>query len=568
MLTNRWRTEDPITDRAEQELAEYSPVLRQLLFNRGLSNGASAKRYLLAQTPTEARNLDPHGIEASVDRILHAVDHQERIVVFGDYDVDGVTASALLIQALTALGGQASAYIPNRFEEGYGLNSRALEHLRKNGTSLVIAVDCGIRSLAEAARAQELGLALIVVDHHHPGAELPAAAAIINPKQSSDPYPDKDLAGVGLAFKLAQALLSARHVDGIKPDDLADLVALGTVSDLVPLTGENRALVRRGLLQLRRARRQGVRSLIGVAGLNRTGLRSEDIGFVLGPRLNAAGRLETAEPALQLLLSNDLYECGRLAQQLDNYNRERQRITRQLEETAELRALARKPDPLVLYASDPEYHPGVVGLAASRLAKDHYRPAIVAHKGPELTRGSCRSIEEFHITEALEECRDLLERYGGHAAAAGFTVRNDREMELIERLDQIAYEKLAQLDLRPTLYADMELPLSALKPELIQDLEMLEPTGQGNRRARFISRNLAVRWPKAVGKDGSHLKMAVTDGRLTLDAIAFRQGHWIQRLGGAGDAEIDILYAFETNEYNNQVRLQLNVRDIRLSEGS
>lgn len=303
-------------------------------------------------------------------------------------------------------------------------------------------------------------------------------------------------------------------------------------------------------------------ALIGVSGLQPTRITATDLGFALGPRLNAAGRLDSALTALQLLTTSEVSEAARLAQMLDNQNRERQQITRDIQTKAEALALAAGGDNLLLFAAHPDFNPGVVGLAASRLVEIYYRPVIIAHQGSETTRGSCRSIPEFHITQALDRCADLLEHHGGHAAAAGFTVRNNRLPELIERLQVIAAETLSDLDLRPTLYADAEIALSDLRPELLTYLDWLQPTGYGNRQAVFFTRGAHVTRFRAVGKDNAHLKMTLTDGRLTYDAIAFRQGHWFDHL----PPNIDLMYTFEVNEFNGQAALQLNVRDLRPAE--
>jgi single-stranded-DNA-specific exonuclease len=456
-------------------------------------------------------------------------------------------------------------YIPNRFDEGYGLNIEALDTLHNFGVAVILTVDCGVRSIIEAEHARKLGLDLIISDHHQPSNVLPTARAIINPKQPGDLYPEKHLAGVGLAYKIACALharfsnqkmtQSGRH--GAK--EHLDLVALGTVADLAPLVGENRSLVRAGLKLIRHPRRQGLLSLIGVSGLQANRITAGDIGFVIGPRLNAAGRLDSALAAFDLLTTMDVNEAGRLAQKLETQNNERQKLMREIQLAAEELAIAQDPGTLLLFATHADFNPGVVGLAASRLSELYYRPAVVAQKGEEFTRGSCRSIPEFHITEALDECADLLEHHGGHAAAAGFTVRNENLPAFVERLQAIASARLANLDLRPTLLADKEIPLRELTPDLLEYLEWLQPTGYGNPGALFVSRNLKVKWPKPVGKDGAHLKMTVSDGWISYDAIAFRQGHWISKM----PSEIDLMYSFELNEYNGRKSLQLNVRDLK-----
>ena len=554
-MNKRWQIMPLITPEAEDSLQEYPPILRQILFNRGYATQEIANQYLEAKMPpgTDASNL--LGVPEATERIQYAIKTQERIAVYGDYDADGVTATALLVSALSTMGADVIGYIPNRFDEGYGLNNEALDNLRSDGTRLVITVDCGIRSPQETKHAQDIGLDMIISDHHHPDNELPQAVAVINPKQPQDTYPEKELAGVGLAYKLISALMG----NSSDAESYLDLVALGTVADLAPLVGENRALVRKGLEVLRKPHRQGVMALIGVSGLKPNKIKASDIGFVLGPRLNAAGRLESALAALDLLTSSDVYQAAELAQQLDNQNRERQQITSQIQKQAEQLVLIDDPDALLLFAAHPDFNPGVVGLAASRLTELYYRPAIVAYRGEMLTRASCRSIKEFHITQALDQCADLLERHGGHAAAAGFTVKNENLPALIDRLKAIANKELSQLDLRPTLTADVEIPLSELKPEILDYLEWLQPTGYGNPQAHFVSRNLKVTRSRTVGKDNNHLKFTVTDGRITYDAIAFRQGHW----EGLLPSRIDLLYIFETNEYFDRISLQLNVRDIK-----
>jgi single-stranded-DNA-specific exonuclease len=455
-------------------------------------------------------------------------------------------------------------YIPNRFDEGYGLNTEALTALKEQGYTLVITVDCGIRSNPEAEHARRIGVDLIITDHHHPHDELPAALAILCPKKPGDPYPEKDLAGVGLAYKLASALdHSGDELFSRRPSsqDYLDLVALGTVADLAPLSGENRSLVRAGLRLLQQPRRQGIHSLILASGLQEGALTASDIGYVLGPRLNAAGRLDSALAALNLLMTDDVEEAGRIAQVLNDQNRQRQEITRQIQAQAELQAFERDPDPLLLVAAGRDYNPGVVGLAASRLVEQWHRPAIVAHIGDEFTRASCRSIPEFHITDARDQCAHLMEHHGGHAAAAGFTIRNEKYPELIECLHAQAVQKLSGCDLRPVLVADMEISLYDLKAEIIAYLKWLQPTGYGNREAHFVSRGLRISRAKPVGREGNHLKLSVTDGRITYDAIAFYQGDWIDRLPD----HVDLIYQFELNEFNGVSRLQLNVRDLKPS---
>ena len=556
----RWFIADRLPEHADRELQQYHPILRQALYNRGVSTAAAAQQYVLAAPPAGCEPDNLSNMSLAVDRIVHAINHQQPIAIYGDYDADGVTATALLVQALQKLNATVKGYIPDRFSEGYGLNIEALTALQQEGIQVVITVDCGIRSLQEAEHARAIGLDLIITDHHHPGSLIPQAVAVINPKLPGDIYPEKNLAGVGLAYKLADALFRRTGQADTLIGEYLDLVALGTVTDLVPLVGENRALVRAGLERIHQPQRQGILSLIGVSGLNPRTITAGDIAFMLGPRLNAAGRLESALAALNLLLTTNVADAARYAQQLNNQNNERQRITREIQAQAEQMAFASTPDPILLFAADPDFNPGVVGLAASRLTEAYYRPAIVAAQGAEFTRGSCRSIPEFHITAALDQCADLLHHYGGHAAAAGFTVSTPLLPEFIERMQHIATNQIGSLDLRPVLEIDAAVELTDLRADLLNDLGLLQPTGMGNRPALFMSRNALVKSQRAIGKDNTHLKLVLTDAqRVSHDAIAFRLGH----LAGGLPNRIDLVYAFERNEYNGQSYLQLNVRDIR-----
>jgi single-stranded-DNA-specific exonuclease len=568
----RWLISQPITSQANENLAEFSPLLRQLLFNRGYATLEDARAFLDGRTMFDTNPFLLKGMEKAVGRIRTAIVHSEPIAIYGDYDVDGVTATALLVQTLTALGAQVCAYIPNRFDEGYGLNNDALDTLAKDGVQLVISVDCGIRSPVEALHARTLNLDLIITDHHEPSGDLPDAFAVINPKQEGDEYPEKYLAGVGIAYKMAEALLddgrwttddgASSAIGGPSSDildSLLDLVALGTVADLAPLTGENRVLVRAGLLQMRQTQRQGLFSLANVAGIPISSLNVTHIGFMLGPRLNAAGRLESAMAAYQLLSTKDLKEAGELALQLDRQNRDRQEITRTIQAEAEAMALAEDPDALLMFAVSPNFNSGVVGLASARLLEKYYRPAIVGQQNGETTRCSCRSIPEFNITRALDQCTDLLVRHGGHAAAAGFTVRNENLAALKERLKSIAAGQLTGRELRPTFTADAEIPLSDLKPSLLKELERLQPTGYGNPEPVFVARNVQVKSSRTVGADSKHLKLTVSDGRYTFDAIGFRLGDRLESL----PLRLDLLFTFEANQYNGRVTLQLNLKDIK-----
>ena len=556
----RWQISPPIPESVATALNSYSPIFQKILYNREITSLEQAEEFLHAGYPPHSQT-ELLGTREAVSRIGQALQAGEKIAVYGDYDADGVTATALMLQTLNALNADVRSYIPNRFTEGYGLNSTALDKLRADGVSLVVTVDCGIRAVQQSEHAAEIGIDLIVTDHHTPGADLPRALAIINPKQPDDPYPEKVLAGVGVAYKLAKALIEEFNPPGLLPEDLLDLVAIGTVADLVPIVGENRALVREGLRYIRTPRRQGIVSLLGVIGTNPAKVDASTIGFGIGPRLNAAGRIGSAQDALNLLTAADIRTGAEFAQVLDNRNRERQRITREIQEQSDVLSGPQEADTYLLFSYHPDFNPGVVGLAASKLVEEHYLPAVVGFHGEDFTRASCRSIPEFHITHALDQCSDILEQYGGHAAAAGFTVLNKHLDELAHRLHQIAREQLKDIQLTPSLSADAVVRLKQLDPALLKEIEMLEPTGQKNRSPLFVSYKVDVRGARTVGKDKSHLKLILTQDGITFDAIAFRFGHLVHEIPG----QIDILYAFEMNEFNGRQTLQLNIKDLKFA---
>ncbi|MBX3055020.1 MAG: single-stranded-DNA-specific exonuclease RecJ [Anaerolineae bacterium] len=562
----KWHIAPAMPAATRDALGHIHPVLRQVLYNRGITSPAEAQAFL------EGRYLgktDPFllaDMDTAVARIQRAIENDETIYVYGDFDADGVTATVLLTQALRGLGlsrQQAIPYIPDRIDEGYGLNTEAINKLKENGAGLVISVDCGIRSILEAQHAQAIGLDMIITDHHSLGADLPPALAVINPKRPDSAYPETMLAGVGIAFKLAQALRQAMPSRAQFEDaDLLDLVAIGTVADLAPLLHENRKLVADGLVALNNGRRPGIRALAEVARLKMGSLTAESIAFGIGPRINAAGRLAHAYDAARLLAASNQVDARRYANELNQLNQQRQRLTSDLGDKAE--TMIDPTDPILITA-DKDYLPGIVGLVASRLAEKHYRPAIVMEQGEEESRGSCRSIDEFHITDALDEVADLLVRHGGHAQAAGFTIRNENLPEFIERMRAIAARQLDGRDLAPTLTIDAEVELNDVDWSLFEHLSGLEPTGTANPTPVFVSRNVEIIHHRLVGQDGAHLQLQLTSsegaggGYKVLSAIAFRQGAWANHL----PQYIDIAYTLNVNEWNGRRDLQLMVQSIR-----
>jgi single-stranded-DNA-specific exonuclease len=559
----RWIEPEPLGEQDTARFATLRPLAIQLLLRRGIRDVDQAYDFLSCR----AGDDDParmKGLPEAVDRIRQAIDRGEPMAVYGDFDADGVTATALLTEALHVLGADVLPYIPKRVDEGYGLHLDALRELWKRGVRLVITVDCGIRSLAEVQAASR-GLDLIVTDHHRPLEELPPAVAVVNPKQPGCAYPFKDLSGVGLAYKLAQGLLRASPQVDVGEEALLDLVALGTVADLVPLVGENRTLVQRGLDRINAAARPGIEALMADAGLRRGAVDAAAIGYLLGPRLNAAGRIDDAMTAYRLLRSTDLLESQELGSKLGELNRRRKQYTEDTFVSAQAQVLARDPQAFLFLADDASFLPGIVGLAASRLVDAYYRPSIVVTRGKEESRGSCRSIPEFDITEALDGCRELLIRHGGHAMAAGFTVATANLEALRTRLVEAAAARLADAVLVPSLEIDAELPLHRVDETAYALLRQVQPCGVQNPEPVLLARDLEVRDVRAAGSEQKHLRLWLRDARgAAWPAMLFRHGHLLDEVPG----RVDVAYSLEKSSWNGEERLRVRLHDLRPAQAS
>ena len=550
------------------------PLLVQVLYNRGLVSAAEMRAFLTQNDVVRANPNRLRDMDIAVARILKAIGGKEVICVYGDFDADGVTATALMVTALQAAGAQVGPYIPDRVDEGYGLNVGAIETIAQKAT-LIVTVDCGMRSTAEVARANALGVDVIITDHHSVGAFLPPALAVINPRRSDCPSRFDSLAGVGVAFRLAQAVLRAVAADphaALQPDraaeiedELLDLVAIGTVADMMPLLGENRDLVQRGLARLTNAPRPGIAALMAQAGMGRGGVDANMIGFRLGPRINAAGRLSSAMIAYKLLRTSDASEARMLAAQLEALNQQRQSLVvgAQIEADAQIAAQG-EGAPLLLVRSK-HIRSGIVGLVAGKLTDRYYRPAVVIEEGPDESRGSARSIREFDISRALDEVAGLLVRHGGHSRAAGFTVRTDTLEAFAEALRAVAHRELATPSfLRPTLDVDLALPAADVNWGLFEQFARLEPTGQDNPPPMLLARRMRVREVRTVGS-GKHLKLILDSGpgQPVFDAVAFQQGHRATAL--ADGCVIDAVFTLEVNDFNGRRMLQWNMRDLAAS---
>lgn len=530
------------------------PIAARVLYARHYDTVPAIQAFL---APPEGLPSDPltlPDIGPALARLAAAIAAGEQIVVYGDFDADGICATALLVDALQRKGAQVQPYIPDRFDEGYGLNADALERLRLGGASLVVTVDCGVRSHAEVAAAQAAGQDIIITDHHSAPAILPPALAVIAPKRADSAYPFTELCGAGVAYRLAQTLL------GDEADEYLDLVALATVADIVPLRDENRALVRLGLERLRQHPRPGLAALMQVAGLAASAVTSSDIAFRLAPRLNAAGRLANARLGYDLLASQSEPEAQRWAQELDALNRQRQELLED-QHRAVAALIPAAEDALCLFVAAPNLHQGLVGLIAGRLCEAHYRPAFVMTATENAYTGSARSIPGFHVTRALETCADLLERFGGHEAAAGFTVRADALDELRARLLAHAATTLSPADLMPSRRVDAIVSLAEITSHTPRALAALGPFGEGNPEPLLASRSVTVTKVSVMGQEGVHLRLFVSVGAGAIKCVGWRLG--ALAAGLRPGMRVDLLYTPEINVWNGSESLQLNLTALR-----
>lgn len=549
-------------------MPEYPAVISRLLMLRGLTEPEQIHEYL---NPDYSKLFDPFlfkSLKKACDRIWQAIDNKEKIVIYADYDADAITASSVMTLGLKKLGGIVECYIPDRFTEGYGMNLEALRKIKQDGANLVITVDCGTNSVQEAVLCKELELDLIITDHHEITGDLPDAFALINPKNEQDQYPFRYLTGVGVAFKVIQGMFS----DQTRLDDLGiapgwekwllDLVSIGTVADLQALQSENRILVHYGLQVLGKSRWPGVRALLEVAKFKVGKFTTYTLGFLLAPRINAAGRIKHADIAYKLLISDNIIEAQNYAMELDGLNTHRQMLTEQILSEAREQIIL-LTDKKVLLAAGANWPKGVVGLVAGKLAEEFGRPVLVMDKGEEFSTGSARSHPKFDIVKALTYSKDLLEKYGGHTQAAGFTLSSKNIDALYQKLLEFA-DGLDASDSEPVLEIDAQLSSKDLNWDVYEFLEKFEPFGLGNARPKFLGENMAVIDARTVGGEGQHLKLKLLwDGRV-LDAIGFKLGFWASKL--VPQSILDVVFELEANEWNGNKELQLKICDLKLKE--
>lgn len=530
-----------------------SRILAQVLINRGITNPDEAEKFL----HTDLDNLnDPYSfsdMQTAVNIIGNKVRNKDKIMIFGDYDVDGITSVALLKTTLSKMGVSALHYLPHRIKEGYGLSKNILHIAKEKNIKLLITVDCGTSSHRQIEELRSVNIDVIVTDHHEPlGSELPPASAIINPKIKGSSYKYRELAGVGVVYKLCQALSRDKLVDEL------DLVSLGTIADVVPLTGENRVIAKIGLSELSQTRKAGLKALIENSGIKNRKLTSTSISYILGPRINASGRMATGEAALKLLLTKEKSEADELANLLESYNRQRQKIEGKImEEAFSLieREINFKEHKIIVIANEG-WHQGVLGIVASKLADKFYRPTIVISLADGLCRGSGRSIKNFHLFHALLECKEFLDTFGGHSHAVGLNITRDNVEGFKNKLNQLAKEKLRLEDLLPCLEIDLELGLSDLDEALVAELQMLEPFGTGNPEPLFYTRNLKLKGqPQLLARDT--IKFWVTDGKTTHQAIGFGKSALGDSLVDADTFDLAYTPRIDSWQDNNSVILEV-----------
>jgi len=539
-----------------------SPLISQLLINRGITSKDEGKNFLFPDLNHLSDPWQINGMEAAWERFLLAKENNERILIYGDYDVDGLTATAIMVEFIQNVGLEVEYFIPNRVENGYGLTMDMLSAIEAKNCSLVITVDCGITSIQEVKVLKERGIDVIITDHHLPGDDLPEAWAVINPKLAS-PKEAYDLAGVGIAFKVIQAF-SQRLQMKDQVFGILDLVVLGTVADIVPLSGDNRIFIKEGLKLLTTTERKGLKALIDIAGIKGEDISIQELAFGLAPRINAVGRVGDATPALELLLTDSIQRAGELAKILNRTNQQRQVIDAAIAKQAEemLDGLDLSKQRVVVLASEL-WHPGIVGIVASRISNKIYKPVILIAIEGKIGRGSGRSISQCNIHEGLHHCSGLLEAFGGHDLAAGVTIAVDKIEEFSNKINDWA-DSLDESVFIPKVFGDIEVVFSELHMEFVKELEILAPFGEGNPNPLLMSRDIGVINSKKVGKSEDHLKMLVESEATVIDAIGFKLGAY-DEIAAAGQ-KVDLAFEVETNYWNEKETLQLKLKDIKKAD--
>jgi len=554
---------DPEIVNSFAERLNVPAVISSILISRGIDTFDKAKLFFRGKLDNLHDPFLLMDMKKAVERITIAINNKEKILIYGDYDVDGITSVSLLYMLLKKLGADVCFYIPHRIQEGYGIAKSGIDEAKKKGVTLIISVDCGITAINEVEYARQLNIDMIISDHHEEGPELPKACAILDPKCKDSNYPFKELAGVGVAFKLGQALVKSLGVNDEIVNEYLDLVAIGSTADIVPLIDENRIFVKDGLKNINKTKKLGLKALLKMSAMADKAIGTGQIVFVLAPRINAIGRMGDAEQAVKLLTTDDWDEAWEIANLLEKENRARKSIDEvtfnEAKKIVEENHYLPKNHSLVI--AKEGWHPGVIGIVASRVVEKYYRPTIMISITDGIGKGSARSIHGFDIYNAIKKCEDLLVAFGGHKYAAGLTIEKDKIIEFKQRFNEIAKEELNDDLLLPKLKIDNTIRVSDITPRLVQLLKLFAPFGPQNMRPVFQSKNLQiVGTPSIVGKN--HLKFKVRQDGTVLDAIGFNLGELIYRID-PGSANLDMAYVIEENTYLGHTSLQLRVKDLR-----
>ena len=562
-MNKKWQIYETDENKKEEIKEKYklNDLLATILVNRGITDKEKIRQFL---EPTRQDFYNPYlmkDMEIAVERIIKAIENQEKVIIYGDYDVDGITSTTVLKKFFKDLGLEVSYYIPNRLNEGYGLNKKAIDNIVNEGYSLMITVDCGISAVEEIDYANSLGLETIITDHHEPGEVLPRALAVVDNKRKDSTYPFRDLAGVGVAFKLCQAIgikLGLKEETYLK---YLDIVCVGTISDIVPLVDENRVITKLGLLLVKQTKNMGLKSIINSSGYSN--IDSNTISFGVAPRINACGRMGKAEEALELLLSTDIYKVNELTKKLNEHNKERQEIEKSICESA-LEKIEKNhlDENRTIVVGGEDWHHGVIGIVSSKITDMYFKPSILlSFEEDGIGKGSGRSIPGFDLHQALTKCQNTLEKFGGHSMAVGITIKKEKLEEFREEFEEIAKKEKIE-EIVPILNVDAKIELNSVDKEIIESLKALEPFGEANKMPIFAFKNLRIDSIRALS-EGKHLKLTLKENNRIINAIGFNMGILAEEYR-IGD-KIDVAGILEINTFNGVDNLQINIKDIMKS---
>jgi single-stranded-DNA-specific exonuclease len=540
-----------------------SEMLARTLINRGLDNIEKVQRFMEADIHDMYDPFLMTDMDKAVERILQAIEENEKICIYGDYDVDGITSTALCVNTLRKLEADVMYYIPVRAEEGYGLNDEAMAHIAEQGVNLIVTVDCGIRSVDTVETVKKSSMDIIITDHHECGDILPDAYAIVNPHRHDCSYPFKELAGVGVAFKLMQAVTESIGYSELL-FEVIDIAAIGTIADVVPLLDENRIIVKKGLEKLMNTENVGLKALIDMSDLKDKQISSYNIAFIIAPRINAAGRLADASRCVELLITDDEALAYEIAKELEAENKERQRIEAEILEQAIAKITSTKDfeNSRIIVLDEQNWHAGVIGIVASRIVEQFSKPSILIARDHETGKGSARSMSGFNLYEAMCKCSELFEKFGGHEMAAGLTIKAEYIGAFRKKINEVAEEMLQGKELLPELLVDYKLEPADISLQVAKQLKNLEPFGMGNPNPNFVCRNMQILDRKLVGASGKHLSLNIYDGNNNIKAIAFNMGNLYNVLSIG--KKIDIICCMDINLWNNNENVQLVIKDIKL----